>query len=141
MSKGEWLFRTRCAACHAIGDGDHIGPNLAGVTTARERSWLLRSIARPNEVLAEGDPVARGLHARYGGVNMPSLGLGDADVSSLLTFLEAKGRGVGPPGRTEWIRNGPVTPGRSRRRAVLPGRPVLKARQGDTKQGRPSTGR
>ena len=44
MSPGEALFRTRCTACHTIGDGDirdaargNLGPDLLGVTRRRDR--------------------------------------------------------------------------------------------------------
>jgi protein SCO1 len=76
LSRGEYLFSTRCSACHTIGRGDGLGPDLAGVTAARDRAWLTRFIQRPDAVLAEGDPTARALFARYGEVTMPNLGLG-----------------------------------------------------------------
>ncbi|MFL5417502.1 MAG: SCO family protein, partial [Myxococcales bacterium] len=38
-SKGEYLFSTRCSACHTIGKGDGIGPDLKGVTSARDHGW------------------------------------------------------------------------------------------------------
>ena len=91
-SKGQYLFSTRCAACHTIGQGDRVGPDLAGVTRARERSWLTRYIAAPERVLAEGDPTARALDARYKHVRMPNLGLGAPDVAALVDYLDAQGR-------------------------------------------------
>jgi cytochrome c2 len=60
-SMGENLFRTRCAVCHTIGDGnDRIvgGPDLLDVTQRREREWLARWLANPAKMLAEKDPVA-----------------------------------------------------------------------------------
>src|ERR1044071_2655749 len=44
VSGGEYLFASRCSACHSIGQGDKMGPDLAGVTARRERTWLLRYI-------------------------------------------------------------------------------------------------
>ena len=38
--KGQYLFATRCAACHTIGHGIKIGPDLAGVTGAPRGSHL-----------------------------------------------------------------------------------------------------
>ncbi|HET9599241.1 MAG TPA: SCO family protein [Anaeromyxobacteraceae bacterium] len=95
-SKGEYLFSTRCSACHSIGGGDRVGPDLAGVTRARERGWLARYLSAPDELLAAGDPVARGLYARYREVRMPNLRLGDGDVAALIEYLDAQPRAPGP---------------------------------------------
>ena len=89
-NKGQYLFATHCAACHSIGHGDQIGPDLLGVSNVRDPEWLKRFIAVPDKVLAEKDPIATALFAKYDQVIMPNLRLGDADVSALLEFLEAR---------------------------------------------------
>jgi len=45
--KREYFFQSRCGACHTIGNGDRVGPDLAGVTTRRDRAWLSRYLAEP----------------------------------------------------------------------------------------------
>lgn len=87
---GQYLFQTRCAACHTLGKGDGVGPDLRGVTTRRDRAWLTRFIATPDRVLAERDPLALALFAQYQEVRMPNLRLGDEDVAALLQYLEAQ---------------------------------------------------
>lgn len=94
MSKGEYLFSTRCTACHTIGRGDGIGPDLLGVTRMRERAWLARFIQFPDQVLAEGDPIAKELHEKYKQINMPNLRLGPEDVAALLQHLDEKDAAV-----------------------------------------------
>ncbi|HST79735.1 MAG TPA: SCO family protein, partial [Verrucomicrobiae bacterium] len=49
---GRYLFARHCAACHTIGHGDKIGPDLEGVADVRDPAWLARQIATPDEVLA-----------------------------------------------------------------------------------------
>ena len=88
--RGEHLFRTRCAACHTIGHGDGLGPDLIGVAEVRDKSWLTRYIAAPDVVLASGDRFAMGLFDRYKKVRMPNLHLGEAEVDALISFLEAR---------------------------------------------------
>jgi protein SCO1 len=100
LDKGEYLFRTRCGACHTIGTGDGVGPDLAGVTTRRDRGWLSRYLAEPDRVLAEGDPIATALFAKYKNVPMPNLYLGMDDVSAVLSFLESQSRPA--PESTGW---------------------------------------
>ncbi|HZD05848.1 MAG TPA: SCO family protein [Longimicrobiales bacterium] len=87
---GQYLFQTRCSACHSLGHGDKIGPDLLGVTGRRDRAWLARFIQKPDELLAAGDPTARALFEQYQQVRMPNLRLGPGDVAALIRFLEAQ---------------------------------------------------
>jgi protein SCO1/2 len=86
--KGRYLFTTHCAACHTIGHGDKIGPDLAGVTNVRDRSWLEKFILSPDKVLAAKDPIAVALYKKYNGVNMPNLRLAADELHDLMDFLE-----------------------------------------------------
>jgi protein SCO1/2 len=88
--KGAYLFQTRCAACHTIGQGDSLGPDLLGVTAARTRDWLAGMIAAPNEMLSKKDPVATALFTRYKELRMPNLRLGEVDVDALIGYLKSQ---------------------------------------------------
>ena len=92
LDKGQFLFQSRCSACHTIGAGDRLGPDLMGVTTRRESGWLARYLAQPEKMLAEGDPIATSLFKKYKQVRMPNLDLGGDDVAALLLHLEARSR-------------------------------------------------
>lgn len=87
-SDGEALFKEKCAACHTVGGGDLVGPDLQGVTERQDRTWLEQWILAPDQVLAAGDPIATELLAKYNNVPMPNLGLTPGQVSSLLAYLE-----------------------------------------------------
>ena len=91
---GEYTFRNHCVACHSIGGGDAIGPDLKGVTATREHAWLKRFIARPDQVIDEGDPIARRLLDQYKQVRMPSLSLTEQDAAVLIDYI---GRAGGDP--------------------------------------------
>jgi hypothetical protein len=86
-NKGQYFFANRCAACHSIGHGERVGPDLAGVTRRRDQAWLKRYLAAPDRMLAGGDPIARSLDARYGSAKMPNLRMGEADVTALVDYL------------------------------------------------------
>jgi protein SCO1/2 len=90
VGQGEYLFGSRCGACHTLGQGDKMGPDLAGVTTRRDRTWLARYLAEPDKMLSEGDPIAAALSEKYKNTRMPNLRLGSADVAALLAYLEAR---------------------------------------------------
>lgn len=87
---GAYVFASRCSACHTIGKGDTVGPDLAGVTTRRDRGWLVRYLRAPDQVLAEKDPIAVALFTKYKNVPMPNLRLSDGEIATLLSFLEAQ---------------------------------------------------
>jgi protein SCO1/2 len=95
VSSGESLYRTRCAPCHRLGpeDGNHrAGPNLTGVMQRRDRGWLARWLAAPDEMLAAGDPTAVALYGSFNKVPMPNLRLEPADVTALLGYLDGAAR-------------------------------------------------
>lgn len=87
---GEFLFGSRCSACHTIGQGEKIGPDLAGVTARRDRNWLARYVQQPDKMLAEGDPIAKALFEKYKSTRMPNVSLGAADVAAVLAYLESR---------------------------------------------------
>jgi protein SCO1/2 len=87
---GSYLFETKCAACHAFGGGDGIGPDLAGVTRIRDRAWIEAQIKAPDAMLAHNDPIATALFVKYKRVVMPNLRLGDGDVAALMKYIDAQ---------------------------------------------------
>jgi protein SCO1/2 len=90
MDPGQYVFGTHCAACHTVGHGDKIGPDLLGVTTVRDHGWLTRFIQTPDKVLAEKDPIAVSLFEKYKQVRMPNLRLSDGDTAAVLNYLQAQ---------------------------------------------------
>jgi len=88
LDKGAYLFATRCAACHTIGNGDKIGPDLLGVTSVRDLNWLRRTITEPDKLIEEKDPIAMALFKKYREVQMPRLNLAEADVNVLIDFMK-----------------------------------------------------
>ena len=87
FTRGEYLFETRCSACHSLGAGDGVGPDLHNVTELRERPWLERWLKEPDAMIAEGDPTALEILEKYDGVRMPNLRLQELEIRSILDFL------------------------------------------------------
>jgi protein SCO1/2 len=93
ISSGEQLFRTRCQTCHTVtGDelADALGPDLLGVTSRREKTWLLNWLRAPDQMLEAEDPIAMELLARYGNVAMPNMRLNRQEAGDLLDYLAAE---------------------------------------------------
>lgn len=86
--KGEAIFEAKCAACHTIGGGDTVGPDLKGVTKNRDREWLVRFIQSPGKMFDKGDPTATGLLEKFRGIRMPDSGLKEEEIAALLSYLD-----------------------------------------------------
>ena len=84
---GRLLFERQCAACHTIGGGDRIGPDLAGATERRPREWLLSFVTAPDQMIAAGDPIAVRLYERYNRIVMPNLNLSQDQAAQLLEYM------------------------------------------------------
>ena len=81
---GKEIFDQRCAACHTIGGGPLVGPDLAGATERRDTAWLHTWITDP-AAFAQID--ADAAEILTGG--MPALGLSSTDVDDVITYLES----------------------------------------------------
>jgi protein SCO1 len=90
LQPGQTLFKKICAPCHTIGVGDRVGPDLRGETERRQPAWLARFIRTPEKLLAEKDPVAVSLAAKFPGVRMPDLGLSDLDAADLIAYMHTQ---------------------------------------------------
>jgi len=88
---GGTIFQTKCTACHTIGKGKLVGPDLEGVTARQDALWLKNFIVDPDKLFAAKDPKAQQLLSEYNNVKMPALGLSDAEVDALMAFLAQSG--------------------------------------------------
>lgn len=93
---GEALFQTTCVACHSVGGGDGVGPDLQGVTLRRDSDWLTRWLSDPPKMLADGDPIATEMLGKFNNLAMPNFSLSEAQISSLIAFFEAQDGGAAP---------------------------------------------
>lgn len=94
---GQQLFAQSCAACHTLGQGDLVGPDLKGVVDKRDRDWLVRWLLAPDQMLAEGDPLAVELLQQYRNVPMPNLRLTEDQVANLIAYMQSVADPVEPP--------------------------------------------
>jgi len=87
------FFRQNCAACHTIGGGRLVGPDLKDVTARRPRAWLVKFIQNPEAVIQSGDPYAKQLVQEAGGVLMPVLpGMTPALAEALVDLIDAESK-------------------------------------------------
>ncbi len=111
---GETLFQQKCVGCHTIGGGKLVGPDLQDVTTLRTTDWLTRWLLDPPGMVAQQDPIAVQLLQQYQ-LQMPNLGLTQADVTALLAYLA----NPAPPAPAQ-----PTAPAPAQTTQLIPGDPV-----------------
>jgi heme/copper-type cytochrome/quinol oxidase subunit 2 len=90
-AEGRLLFEQKCTACHTIGQGVRIGPDLQGVTARRSREWLLRFVAAPDQLIAAKDPIVTPLVKQFNQIQMPNLALTEGEVRQLVDYLTVAG--------------------------------------------------
>ncbi|MBI4292535.1 MAG: c-type cytochrome [Betaproteobacteria bacterium] len=77
--EGKTLFETKCAACHNLGGGPKVGPDLKGVVAKRGKDATIAAVL---------DPAKAGLKP-----TMPNLGLPKKDAEALVAYLEKESAG------------------------------------------------
>lgn len=90
------FYEENCAACHTIGGGPQVGPDLKGVSTRRTRDWLIRFLLDP--AAFESDPeVVRMVKEADGLMMPPTEGMTREMAEALLTLIEQRSGGVQEP--------------------------------------------
>jgi mono/diheme cytochrome c family protein len=87
---GEQLFQTTCFACHTIGGGRLVCPDLAGIHESRSQEWLEQFVMSSQTMIKNGDPDAVALAADYNGIVMPDAVISEQQIRDLLNYIRVK---------------------------------------------------
>ena len=79
-------FESKCFACHSVGQGKKLGPDVAGVTKRRTDEWLARWLKSPDKML-QTDPDAIAMLKEYNNIPMPNQGLSDTEIAQYLAYF------------------------------------------------------
>jgi mono/diheme cytochrome c family protein len=91
---GEQVFNTTCFACHTIGGGRLIGPDLAGVHEKRSQEWLEKFIKSSQSMINAGDAEAVALFEEYNSLLMPDAVATEEEVRQVLSYIRAQSAGA-----------------------------------------------
>jgi mono/diheme cytochrome c family protein len=98
---GEKVFKTTCFACHTIGGGRLVGPDLAGVNGRRSQEWLAKFILSSQSLIKGGDADAITLFEEYNSILMPDSILSEQQVKDVLSYIKTAGSEVMVAGRDD----------------------------------------
>ncbi len=85
-ARGKLDFESKCLACHSMGQGKKLGPDLAGVTKHRDDAWLTRWLKSPEKML-QSDEHAKQMLKEYNNIPMPNQNVTDAEIRQYLKYF------------------------------------------------------
>ena len=86
--QGESIFVKTCKACHTVGQGKLIGPDLFDVHNKRSKDWIKRFIKSSQSVINSGDETAVNLFNEFNRSVMPDQQLSDDEINEILIYIE-----------------------------------------------------
>ncbi len=95
----EETFKKQCTACHTIGEGDKIGPDLAGLSKRREVEWIVKFVNYPSGMIEgdeeeegyeKADPIAKKLYDMYKPQMMTEFELDKSQVEAILKYIDGQ---------------------------------------------------
>jgi nitrite reductase (NO-forming) len=97
--RGKLAFESKCLACHSIGGGDKLGPDLYQVSKRRDDAWIAHWLKSPEQML-QADVTAKQLLGKYK-VPMPNQNLSDAEIREYTTYFKWADQNLRPQGATQ----------------------------------------
>ncbi len=91
QESGKQIFQKACAACHSIGGGRLVGPDLKGVSDKRPEDWLLKFIKSSEKLVKSGDKTATALFEEFNKMPMPDQALSDEQIKKVLAHIRETG--------------------------------------------------
>lgn len=85
--QGQETFKNTCAACHSIGGGRLVGPDLQGLHERRSEKWILEFVQHSQKLIASGDSTALALFKEYQDFPMPDQSLSADEIRGIIAYI------------------------------------------------------
>ncbi|MDH3457933.1 MAG: cytochrome c, partial [Gemmatimonadota bacterium] len=83
---GQEIYDRVCFACHSIGEGPRVGPDLKDIHQVRTHDWLVRWLRDPVG-MTKTDSIGRAILAQWNNVPMVSPNLNDEEIDQVLDYI------------------------------------------------------
>lgn len=115
VREGERNFQAFCAACHSIGKGKLVGPDLIDVHKRRTDDWLVEFVTSSQTMIRSGDKTAVTLFKEYNQSVMPDPPFSVDQIRSILLYIKSRSPGYAPESDVaqKEVATEPETPTRS----------------------------
>jgi mono/diheme cytochrome c family protein len=87
---GEALYQKMCAACHTIGDGRRVGPDLENVQDRRSPEWLEKFVTASKSMISSGDAEAVAVFEEYNRMPMPEIPISSEQVQQIFAYVKTR---------------------------------------------------
>lgn len=87
QNNGENLFKATCAACHTIGKGRLVGPDLSMVYERADTEWIIHFVRSSQQMVKQGDSLAVALFHEYNQIPMPDNDLTDEQILGIIAYI------------------------------------------------------
>ena len=95
---GKQTFQVTCAACHTIGGGRLVGPDLAGIHNRQSQAWLEQFVKSPKSLIDSGDADAVAIFEEYNQLVMPDAFITEEQITEVLAYLKVASSGLAGSG-------------------------------------------
>ncbi len=85
--EGLRLFTKLCAACHTIGGGRLVGPDLKNISEKRNPEWLGAFIQSSQTLIKSGDQDAVSIYKEYNNLLMPDQAIDGGQVLAVINYI------------------------------------------------------
>lgn len=89
QDKATMLYNYNCAACHSIGKGVIVGPDLMGIEQRLSRDWLIKFIKSSQTMIDSGDKEAVAAYEKFNKIKMPDFDLSTAEIQLILDHIKS----------------------------------------------------
>lgn len=91
IAGGEGTFRQTCGACHTVGRGRLVGPDLVNIHQRRSEDWILKFVKSSQSVIKSGDKYADSLFQSFNQMIMPDQPtLNDDQIKNIISYIKDK---------------------------------------------------
>lgn len=91
---GESVFKAKCGACHTVGKGKLVGPDLKDVEQRYDEEWLHEWIKSSQTMVKAGDEKAVKAYNDNNQMVMPDQDVSDEEINQILEFIANTGANV-----------------------------------------------
>lgn len=85
--EGQDIFQSACAACHTIGGGKRVGPDLKNILEKRSAEWAISFIRSSQKMIKSDNPDAVAIFQEYNKIPMPDQALSDGQIEVVLDYI------------------------------------------------------
>ncbi|MCZ6702499.1 MAG: cytochrome c [Ignavibacteria bacterium] len=93
--QGETIFKKTCIACHTIGSGRLVGPDLKNVFDRRSEEWIISFVKSSQSMIKSGDPDAVAIFNEYNKLVMLDQNLTDDQIKDVMRYIKKQSSGSG----------------------------------------------